>query len=71
MDRHDPTDKQQENSSKTAQVEALASLLTTAGLEPSDLLTALTTLAEAKKSVQKPALSRKEHLSGQRTCLRR
>ena len=55
MDRHDPTDKQQENSSKTAQVEALASLLTTAGLEPSDLLTALTTLAEAKKSVQKPA----------------
>ena len=41
---------QQSSTSKNAQVEALSALLEGAGLEPADLLTALTALAESKKA---------------------
>ena len=55
MEGGDPANKQQSSSSQQVQVEALASLLQGAGLEPADLLTALTTLAESKKATESPA----------------
>ena len=45
---------QQSSTSKTAQVEALSALLEGAGLEPADLLTALTALADSKKATAVP-----------------
>jgi integrase len=54
MEEAEPTTNQQSSSSKQIQVEALASLLQGAGLEPADLLTALTTLAESKKATETP-----------------
>lgn len=54
MEEAEATTNQQSNSSKTAQVEALSALLEGAGLEPADLLTALTALAESKKATAVP-----------------
>jgi len=54
MEEAGATTNQQSSSSKTAQVEALAALLEGAGLEPADLLTALTALAESKKATAVP-----------------
>jgi hypothetical protein len=51
MKRAVPTDDYQENTKKTNQVEALSTLLEEAGLDPADLLTALTAFAEAKELV--------------------
>jgi len=54
MEEAGATTNQQSSSSKTAQVEALSALLEGAGLEPADLLTALTALAESKKATAVP-----------------
>jgi site-specific recombinase XerD len=48
-----PTTKQQGSTENQMQAEALTELLTAAGLEPSDFLTALQAVAEAKKATQK------------------
>lgn len=55
MERAVSTDDYQENTKKTNQVEALSTLLEEAGLDPADLLTAITALAEAKKAIATPA----------------
>ena len=52
MERAVSTDDYQENTKKTNQVEALSTLLEEAGLDPADLLTAITALAEAKKAIK-------------------
>ena len=43
------------NTKKPNQVEALSTLLEEAGLDPADLLTAITALAEAEKAIATPA----------------
>ena len=55
MERAVSTDDYQKNTKKTNQVEALSTLLEEAGLNPTDLLTAITALAEAKKAITTPA----------------
>ena len=50
MEGHPPDPDHQQNANKQSQTAALATLLDAAGLEPADLLTALQTLAEAKKA---------------------
>ena len=70
MEEAGGTTNQQSSSSKTAQVEALSALLEGAGLEPADLLTALTALAESRRQ-QQYHQTRQEHLPGQRTGIRR
>ncbi len=55
MERAVSTDDYQKNTKKTNQVEALSTLLEEAGLNPADLLTAITALAEAKKAITTPA----------------
>lgn len=54
MDQKQPTTDQQNRTSSTKQLEALSTLLQGAGLEPADLLTAITALAQAKKATAKP-----------------
>ena len=55
MEGAEPATNRQDSTNKTKQVEALSALLEGAGLEPADLLTAITALAGAKRAAAAPA----------------